>query len=358
MKLSASRGAALTALVCALLTLGWVAAAVAQTPVSMRIQRVEPVQVTRYVRSPGTVIAAQSALIASRLTGYIDHMDVDIGDRVKKGQVLLTIDSRDVEAKVRQAHANIAAARATLQDASGNYRRYKVLVRQGAVSHQTYQRAKRDYMTAQAQLRAAEAGLKVALAERTYAQVRSPVNGVVTARDVDAGDLATPGKPLLTVQQSGAEQILTDVTARAYQALAVGREVRIRAQQRSLAAKVIHLGPAAAAQTETHPVKLALPASAGLSVGTFVRVLVPVGQRPALLVPASAVTRRLGIPAVFIVGTDGRAHLRLVRLGERRGTRVEITAGLHAGERVIVAPTARIDNGTPVQAEQGRSNDA
>ncbi len=352
-----------TALAVALAAMAWALLALlpvsAATAVRARVVRVAPVKVTVYVQSPGTVIAARSAMIASRLTGYIDHINVDIGDRVKKGEVLLTIDSRDVEAKVRQAHANIAAAQATLADARSNYHRYRVLMRQGAVSHQTYQRAERDYKTAQAQLNAAEAGLKVALAERTYAQVRAPMAGVVTTRAVDAGDLATPGKPLLSVQASGAMQVMSHIPAQAYRALKVGSTVNIRASSgTTVRARAIHLGPAAAAGTETHPAKFALPANAGLNAGTFVQVLVPVGRRPALLVPASAITRRLGIPAVFVVDPQGRAQLRLVRVGNRRGSRVEITAGLQAGERVIASPNAQIDNGTPIEAEQGHSDGA
>lgn len=317
-------------------------------PVQARTVVLRASSVNTYIESPGHVSASHSAQIASRLTGYINRVNVDIGDHVKQGEVLLTIDSRDVDAKVRQAHADIASARATLDDASANYKRYHQLYRQGAVSRQEYQRRQRDYKTAQAQLKAAQARLNVALAERAYAQVRAPMTGVVTARDVDPGDLAAPGKPLLSLQGTGDMQVRTDVVAKAHQALVPNKPVPIVAGSRRLTARVIHVGPAASPSTQTYPVKLALPAKAGLSPGTLVRVLVPVGKRQALLAPRNAIVDRLGIRAVFIVGSDGRAHLRLVRLGPAHGDRVEITAGLSAGARVVVSPGPGIVNDTPI----------
>jgi len=320
----------------------------AAQPVKARTVVLQASSVDSYIESPGHVSASHSAQIASRLTGYINQVNVDIGDRVKQGEVLLTIDSRDVDAKVRQARADIASARATLDDASANYKRYQQLYHQSAVSRQEYQRRKRDYKTAQAQLKASQARLNVALAERAYAQVRAPMAGVVTARDVDPGDLAAPGKPLLSLQGAGDTQVRTNVVARAHQALAPNKSVPIIAGSRRFSTRVIHVGPAASPSTQTYPVKLALPANAGLSPGTLVRVLVPVGKRQALLAPRNAIVDRLGIRAVFIVGGDGRAHLRLVRLGPRHGDRVEITAGLSAGTRVIVSPGPGIVNGTPI----------
>lgn len=326
------------------------AGAVAEQPVHARTVIVQPSTQPVQAESPGTVIAASSAEIASRLTGYIDHVAVDLGDRVKRGQVLLTIDDQGVEAKVGQARANIASAKATLDDARSNYQRYRVLFHQNAVSRQTYERVKRNYETAQAQLKAAEANLKVAQDARPYAQVRAPMSGVITARKVDPGDLAAPGKPLLLLQESGGEQVETNVPPRTYRALALNDQVEVVGGGKRVTARVIHLGPAASPSTETHPVKLALPPNSGLSTGTFVRVLVTVGHRRALIIPRSAVIHRLGIPAVFIVGPKGRAHLRLVRLGQRYGKNVEVTAGLSAGKRLIVSPGSDIVNGTPVAA--------
>lgn len=321
---------------------------VGDQPVHARTVIVQPSAEPVQAESPGTVIASSSAEIASRLTGYIDHVAVDIGDRVKRGQVLLTIDDQGVEARVGQARANIASAEATLGNARSNYKRYRVLFHQGAVSRQTYERIKSNYETAQAQLKAAQASLKVAQDARPYAQVRAPMAGVITARNVDPGDLAAPGKPLLTLQESGRAQVETNVTPRAYEALALNDPVEVEAGRKRLTARVIHLGPAAAPSTETHPVKLLLPANAALSTGTFVRVLVTVGHRQTLVIPGGAVVHRLGIPAVFIVGPQSRAHLRLVRLGQHYGKQIEITAGLSAGERLVVSPDPGIENGTPL----------
>lgn len=322
-----------------------------QAPVRAHATILRPTSVPVEVESPGTVTSARTVQVASRLTGYVDRLDVDLGDRVHQGQLLLTIDDRDVEARVQQARAGVAAAEATLADARFNYQRYRDLYHQGAASRQEFERIKRNYDTATAQLKAARAGLQAAEAQRAYARVRAPVSGVVTRRNVDAGDLAVPGKALVTLQQPGNLQVRTEVTRAAFRALKPGSRVWVVADGASIRARVIHLGPAATPATQTYPVKLALPADAELASGSFVRVLVAVGHRQALLVPRTAVLHRAGIPAVVTVGKDGRAHLRLVRLGETRHGRVEITAGLTAGTRFLAAPTQEIENGTPIESQ-------
>jgi len=326
------------------------AAGEAAAPVQAQTETLSSTTVPVESESPGTVVSAHTVRVASRLSGFVDRVNVDLGDHVSRGQVLLTIDDRDVQAKVQQARSNVASAKAALADARFNYDRYRDLYKQGAASRQEYERIKRNFDTARAQLQAARAGLRAARAQRSYAQVHSPIAGVVTGRSVDPGDLAMPGKPLLTLQRPGNLQVHTNVRPGAFRALKQGGTVRVVAGSDSINARVIHIGPAASAGTETHPVKLALPPDTGLASGSFVQVMVPTGERHALLVPRTAVVHRAGIPGVFIVGKDGKAHLRLVRLGQVHGERVEIAAGLHAGERFVSAPGADVGNGTPIRS--------
>jgi len=305
------------------------------TPVSAATTVVTPATATAYSQSPGTLVATRTARIASRLSGYVHSLDVDVGDRVKAGQLLLTIDNRDVEAQVAQA-------RAVYDDAAFNYRRYTNLYKQQAVSRQEYEAVKRNYATA-------KAGLAQAEAQRAYAEVRAPFAGAVTARSVEAGDLATPGKPLLVIQAPEHLEVHTQITNRAYAALAAGKTVYVANAGTRLAATVVQLSPAADPATETHLLKAALVPDSGLSPGEYVDVLVPVGTHRALFVPDAAVLTRTGLTEVFVVDTSHHAHLRMVRLGERRGGLTEILSGLQAGERIVSRPGDSVINGSLIQ---------
>lgn len=311
-----------------------------------------PAQATVYEASPGNVAATNSARIASRLTGYVQALHADVGDTVKAGQLLLTLDNRDVEAQVAQARAALNQARASLADAKFNYDRYSSLYKQDAVTRQQYESVKRNYAVAQAGVKAANAQLEQADAERAYAEVRAPFAGVVTARYVQQGDLATPGKPLIEIQSPGHLEVHTQVSNSAYAALRVGDLVQVVGTGVQTTARVLRLSPAADPSTETHLLKAALPADTKLGAGDFVRVRVPVGTRKALFVPDTALVERAGIPAVFVVDKADYVHLRMVRIGEQGHGRSEILSGLAAGERFVTHPTDALANGARINPEQ------
>ncbi len=311
-----------------------------------------PNTTTVYSESPGNVVAAHIARIASRLSGYVRSLDVDVGDHVDAGQLLLTIDNRAVEAQVAQARAALSRARAAYADADFNYTRYSNLYKEQAVSRQQYESVKRNYTASQASVSAARAGLAQAESQRAYAQVRAPFAGVITARSVEQGDLATPGKPLLELQAPGSLEVHSQITNNAYAALTVGDKIQVRSGGAVLTATVIQLSPAADPATETHLLKASLPSGSKLEPGEFVRVLVAVSKRKALFVPASAIVKRVGIPAVFVVDKSDRAHLRMVRLGEKHNGRVEILSGLTAGERIVTQPGGAVANGTLIRPDQ------
>ena len=311
-----------------------------------------PAQATVYESSPGNVVATDSARIASRLTGFVQALHADVGDTVKAGQLLLTVDNRDVEAQVAQARAALSQARATLADAKFNYDRYASLYRQNAVTRQQFESMKRNYAVAQAGVKAANAQLAQANAQRAYADVRAPFAGIVTARFVQQGDLATPGKPLVEIQSPGHLEVHTQISNTAYAALKVGDEVQVVGTGIHTTAHVLRLSPAADPSTETHLLKATLPAGTGLGPGDFVRVRVPVGTRKALFIPDSALVERAGIPAVFVVDKTNHIHLRMVRTGEQQHGRSEILSGLTAGERFVTHPTDALANGARIEPEQ------
>lgn len=295
-----------------------------------------------YATVPGTVVSRRRAEVSSRLTGYVRSVEVQAGDRVAAGQPLLSIDSSDVTGQLQQAQA-------VFDEAQVNYQRASNLYSKGVATKMQLDAATRQYATAKAALQMAQAAVG-------YADVRAPYAGVIVDKLVDAGDLATPGKPLLVLEDEHALEVQSYVPDELYAVLRVGEEIPFSTETGSYVSKLQSKVEAADAQTHTHLIRIAVPAGAGLMSGRYVRVRIPTGERPLVRVPETALSERAGITGVFVVDASGYAHFRLVRPGAIAGGEVEIQSGLSAGERIVLAPGPLVDNGTLIGGTAGNAS--
>ena len=285
-----------------------------------------------YATVPGTVVSKRRAEIASRLTGYVRSVNVQAGDRVTAGQALLEIDSSDVTGQLQQAQA-------VFDEAQTNYQRAVNLYSKGVASKVQLDSATRQYATAKAALQMAQAAVG-------YADVRAPYAGVIVDKLVDVGDLATPGKPLLVLEDEHALEVQSYVPDELYAVLRVGEEIPFGTETGTYTGRLQSKVEAADSQTHTHLIRIAIPGDIGLMSGRYARVRIPTGEQPLVRIPESALTQRAGITGVFVVEADGRAQFRLVHAGIADGGWVEIQSGLTAGERMILKPDVQVDNGT------------
>lgn len=297
--------------------------------------------------TPGSVVSEQQVQVASRLMGYIRDIAVNEGDVVKAGQLLFTIDPSDIEGQVAQARAGTVQAEAALADAKSDFDRFSNLYKEESVPKLQYDKIKLQYSIAQSQARAAHAGLETAEAQLRYAAVRAPIDGVVTQKMASSGDLATPGRPVLVLENPDKLTVQTAVSDETYSHLKLGssEELEIAGHALPLEGKIVRLVPATDAMSHTHLVKLALQDTAGLTSGAFARVKFSVGTRQGISVPKSALMQRAGIAGVFVIDAQGIARYRMVRAGNDSGGEVEIVAGLSPGERVVVSSAVEINSG-------------
>lgn len=320
------------------------------------VVREQPLPV--YANFPGIVTSTNEVQVASRLMGYVRRLLVHEGQRVKKGELLLSLDASDIEGGIAQAKAALAKARSVLTDAKANYQRFLALYQQQAVPEQQFQQVEMGYKVAQGNLAAARAALRQARAQLSYVDVRAPFAGMVVAKFIDSGQLAAPGRPLLTLQSSGHLQVQVQVSQPAFEQLQLGQQVTVTLDGRNfkprrVEAVVARLVAVADPMTHSHSVKLNLLDGSGAISGDFARVRIPLGMRQSIVVPQSAVQRRAGIDGVFVLDEAGRAAFRMVRLGERRESGVVVLAGLVAGEQLIVSAAGELNNGVKVQMAQG-----
>jgi RND family efflux transporter MFP subunit len=304
----------------------------------------------------GHVEAVRQATLAAQVGGNVLSFTAKAGDRVKAGQVLARIDERSAEAGVRASAAGVDQAEALWQSAKLHAERTQTLRQQGFVSNAAVD-------DAQARLRAAEAGLEQARAGRSqaalqqgFASVRAPFDGVVLATHAELGDLATPGRPLMTVYAPGRLRAVVDLPA---SRVAAARDARqwevIGADGRRWTPSTRTELPSAdpVAQTTEWRLELPLEAAASLSPGTSVEVrftAAAAASNPAASGNAGAITRpRVPVQAVLLRGEltavyavlDGRFVLRPIRIaGPMSGTDVEVVAGLRPGD-LIAADAVR-----------------
>lgn len=274
----------------------------------------------------GTTASEEKINLSARIPAYVGEIFASAGDRVKKDQVLVKLDDRDIRQQ-------LAGAEAQLHQAQTEYDRAKQLFEREATTQQALTAAESMLAGARAQVEQ----VKVML---TYAQVASPIDGIVTERRIEAGDLANPGMLLLAVYDPLRMRIEAPVPVRLIDHLALGQAVEVALERpaRVFQGKVSEIVSEVDAASRTQLVKVRLDGVEGdVLPGTFGRLWVDAGPREAVFVPASAVVR-IGQLAFVQAVRDGRAVRRLVKTGPERNGSIEILSGLRAGDVLLANP--------------------
>ncbi|MGA3099510.1 MAG: efflux RND transporter periplasmic adaptor subunit [Bryobacteraceae bacterium] len=326
----------------------------------------------------GTVRARTTAAISSKVMGYVQQVSVQVGDHVREGQPLIILEARDLDVSLRRAEAGraevatavpelenaMAAAKAGLDLAQATFRRMEELAAKKSISNQEFDEASARLKAAQANYemtrsrrtqldsKMAEADQEVRAARimRDYAKLAAPFSGVVITRTVEPGNLATPGAPLLTIEQDGLYRLEASVDESKLASVRVGQavEAAIEAAGLKLNARVSEIVPSVDSASRTYLVKLDLPAAPQLRTGMFGRAIFPVSMQKVVAIPIGALMERGQLQSVFVV-EDEVAHTRLVTTGRRNRDALEVLSGLNAGERIVAPLPPGLRDGARVE---------
>ena len=309
-----------------------VVAAAQQKTIQAAIVEVKHTSLPIRVEVTGQVAPIFEATLSSRIQGTIDQLLVREGTKVSKGQLLIQLDSRDLQADLARANAEIEDAKAKLD-------RMNQLYAQDAVSKQEMENATRAY-------RVAEANRKMVDAQLSYTTVRAPFDGVITEKKVEAGELASPGQPLLKMEDPQRLRLEAIVAEGDLRSISRGDKIQVLIDAlggQALVGTVSQILPAGDPQTHTFTVKADLPKTAGLKTGMFGRFPLDKGTTQSIVVPPTAVIERGELSSLYVVGADQIARLRWVKLGRRFDKSVEILSGINEGERVLADGSHGVD---------------
>lgn len=285
----------------------------------------------------GSVESARRTTVAARILARIENVNVAAGDEVAQGDVLVTLDARDLEARVRQAREALKAAEAQRDLARQELARSDELLKRGVATRQRYDQALSAFRVAEAEVDGLRQRLNEAETALSYTEIRAPVAGRVIDRLAEPGDTAVPGQALLRLYDPRALRVEAPVRESLAIGLRVGDRLRVEisALRESLTGIIEEIVPYAEPGARTLLVKVRLPVDARLFAGMFARIAVPAGERARLLVPEDAVTR-VGQLEFVLIEEGGGVARRMVTTGERVDEgRVEVLSGLEVGERVV-----------------------
>jgi len=306
--------------------------------IPVRVIKVESKKLASHEEAVGTVRAKLRATLEAKLSGRIDQLPVRLGQQVKAGQLIAHLDAVEIQARLEHAQAS-------LQQAEREWTRTKALFDQQAATRSEYDAADSRYSLAKAALAEARAMLG-------YVEIHAPFDGVVTRKWVDVGDLASPGKALVELEDPAALQLEADIPEAIASRVQLDTQLGILVEglPNGLTGTVSEIAPTADPASRTLRVKLDLPSGSSVRSGQFARLVMMVGESDSIRVPATAVVQRGQLEIVFAV-TNQTAQLHLVKTGRRVGNEVEILSGLEVGDSVVIEGAAQLVDTQPVTVQ-------
>jgi len=313
------------------------------------------------ILASGVVEAVQTANISTRVMGRITNIFVKTGDRVDKGQLLARVWDEDLKAKRAQADAMIAEAEGAYAIAQKDYNRFNNLYKQQSATAKELDNVTLQYNSAKARVAAAKQMRSEVNANLSYSSLIAPFSGIVTQKLAEVGSIASPGMPILTIEQNGILQVSASVAESDISNIHLGdvANIQIKSTGKLVDGKIIQINPSSQFTGGQYIVKISIPTTAKKDVyaGMFASVSIPVKdfrqvKNDVVLVPSSAIINRDELTGIYTVSAINTALLRWIRLGKTYGDKVEVISGLSKDEKFIGSSESKLYNGVPVVVKE------
>lgn len=304
----------------------------------------------------GTVSAKQTAMVSTRYMGFVQKIYVKQGDRVKAGQLLVSINSDDLRAKQAQAQAMVTEATAAVKNANRDLERYEALRKLNSVSDKELENMSLNSTSYQARLQVAQQTLREVNSMLAYTQIRAPFSGVVVQKLIDEGSTANPGMPLLAIEQAGELNVTASVPENYVQYIKVGDRMKIDIKSigKQYWGSVTELSPSASLTGGQYSIKVKIDSPdkqtlrPGMYASLYLNGAIPTNGTQTILIEESSVVYRDQLTGVYVVNADQKAMLRWIRLGKKVGSQVEVLSGLNPSDQIIRVGHEKMYNGRKV----------
>lgn len=325
--------------------------------ISVTVSQVETNGNSPFLSVSGKIQASNSADLSTRMMGYVNKVHVNVGDKVRKGQLLVSINNSDLQAKSAQVNAGITEATAAFNNAQKDYNRFKNLFADNSASQKEMDDMTANFEMAKARLEAAKQMKNEVNAQFTYSNITAPFSGTVTSKNVEAGNMANPGVPLVSIETPGNFEVMAMVPETEISEIKNGTtvDVLVKSIQQTLKGKVTEVSTSAKNTGGQYLVKIALDKTeANILSGMFTTVQFPVERNATselVLVPTEAIVTNGQLSGIYTVSESNTALLRWLRLGRTFGDQVEVLSGLNSEEAYIVSAEGKLFNGAKVSIQ-------
>ena len=330
-------------------------AAAPAAPRPARVVVVTHQKLAPVAQGAGRIQSRYVSQVGFEVGGRLISRDVDIGNVVKKGQKLAELSAVDYQNKVTAVQADVAAAKAALAQAAAQENRKRILLSKGFAPQAMYDDALRSLKSAEADVKATEADLRIAQNQLSYTQLVAPDDGVVTATGADPGQVVTAGQMVVEISRNTEHEAVFAVAADhvSHAKLGMGVQVWLQGRPEVAATGIIReISPEADRSTGTYEVRVSLPSPPPeMRLGAVVVGRVELEGRQVIRLPSTALLQSRDQPEVWVIGNDGKVHRRSVELLEFDTDSVAVSRGLSAGEKVVIAGVNSLADGQLVKPE-------
>lgn len=323
--------------------------------VPVTVAEVETGDSNTILAGSGQINALNNATLSTRMMGYVESLPVKIGQKVNKGDLLISINNVDLRAKKAQVEASIAEATVAFNNAKKDYERFQNLFNENSASQKELDDMTARYEMAKARLESANQMKNEVNSQFAYANIRAPFSGVVTNTYIDEGDMANPGVPLVSVESPGGFEVVAKVAENNITGIQVGTKalIQVKALDAIVTGKVTELSASAQNTGGQYLMKVQLDQTdTKILSGMYASIRLETEQESngsdIVTVPSKALIHKGQLSGVYTLGQDNVALLRWLRLGETYGDEVEVLSGLSKGETYIVSAEGKLYNGAKV----------
>ena len=325
--------------------------------IPVKTSQVEANNNSPFLSVSGKIQARYSADISTRMMGYVNKVYVNVGDQVRKGQLLVSINNSDLQAKKAQVNAGITEATAAFNNAQKDYNRFKNLFTDNSASQKELDDMTANFEMAKARLESANQMENEINAQFTYSNITAPFNGIITSKSVIAGNMANPGVPLISMETPGDFEVMAMVPETEISEIKKGTtvDVLVKSINKTLNGKVVEVSTSAKNTGGQFLVKIDLDKTdANILSGMFTTVQFPVERKAKsamVLIPNEAIVTNGQLSGIYTVSQSNTAMLRWLRLGRTFGDQIEVLSGLNADEAYIVSAEGKLFNGAKISIQ-------